>query len=133
MMENIRPIRNEADYQWALKEVSLYFENEPALGTAEADRFDVLADLIEAYENRYWPIGDLDPITLIKAHMDNSGRTPDELAELLGSTDIAADVLARKQPLTVPMIQALTTAWHLPADTLVAPYELAADALPAAL
>lgn len=131
-MENIRPIRNEADYQWALKEVSRYFDNEPVFGTPDADRFDVLTDLIEAYESRHWPIDDLDPIALIKEHMGNSGRTKDDLINLLGSADIVADVLARKRPLTVAMIRSLIVEWHLPADALVAPYELAADALPAA-
>jgi HTH-type transcriptional regulator / antitoxin HigA len=40
---DVRPIRTEADYDAALKEISQYFENEPEPGTAEADRFDVLA------------------------------------------------------------------------------------------
>jgi antitoxin component HigA of HigAB toxin-antitoxin module len=34
----------------------VYFEREPKRGTAEADRFDVLAMLIEAYESKHWPI-----------------------------------------------------------------------------
>lgn len=56
MMENIRPIRTDEDLAWALKEVSGYFDTPPAPGTADADRFDVLSDLIEAYESRHHPI-----------------------------------------------------------------------------
>jgi antitoxin component HigA of HigAB toxin-antitoxin module len=43
----IRPLRSEADYNAALEEVERYFENEPKPGTPEADRFDLLALIIE--------------------------------------------------------------------------------------
>ena len=46
----IRPIRTEADYDAALKEIEQYFEKEPEPGSPEADRFDILAALIGAYE-----------------------------------------------------------------------------------
>jgi HTH-type transcriptional regulator/antitoxin HigA len=43
----IRPLRSKADYDAALEEVERYFENEPKPGTPEADRFDLLALIIE--------------------------------------------------------------------------------------
>ena len=46
---NIRPIHNEADYQAALKDASGYFDKEPEPGTEEADHFEVLLTLIQAY------------------------------------------------------------------------------------
>ena len=60
-MDNIRAIRNEADYDWALSEIERYFLNEPEPGKPEAERFEVLAALIEAYEARHWPIEPADP------------------------------------------------------------------------
>lgn len=72
---DVRPIRTEADYQWALAEIAPYFDNQPEPGTPEADRFDVLADLIEAYEDRHHPIPEADPVDLLKAHMEATGRT----------------------------------------------------------
>ncbi|MGE0150142.1 MAG: type II toxin-antitoxin system HigA family antitoxin [Parvibaculaceae bacterium] len=65
-MRNIRAIRNEADYGWALNEIARYFQNQPAPGTEAAERFDVLASLIEAYEARHWPIEPTDPIDEIE-------------------------------------------------------------------
>ena len=59
---DIRPIRTEADYDWALVEIARYFDNEPLPGTPDADRFDVLADLITAYEARTWPVEAPDPV-----------------------------------------------------------------------
>jgi HTH-type transcriptional regulator/antitoxin HigA len=53
---DVRPIRTETDYDWALAEITPYFEHPPAPGSPDADRFDVLAALIEAYEAKAWPI-----------------------------------------------------------------------------
>jgi HTH-type transcriptional regulator/antitoxin HigA len=50
-MKNIRPIKTEDDYNWAIAEITHYFDNQPEPGTPDGDRFDVLATLIEAYED----------------------------------------------------------------------------------
>ena len=47
---NIRPVKTEADYDWALSEIAGYFTTPPSPGTAKAERFDVLAVSIEFYE-----------------------------------------------------------------------------------
>ncbi len=58
---DIRPIRTPQDYDWALAEIARYFEREPEVGTPDADRFNVLAELINAYENKNYPIEAPDP------------------------------------------------------------------------
>ena len=70
---NIKPIHNEADYQAALKAVSVYFENETELNTPESDHFDVLFTLIESYESVHYKIDPPDPIEAIKFRMSNLG------------------------------------------------------------
>ena len=55
-MENIRPIKTKADYGRAITEISRYFENEPEVDSGEGDRFDALAALIEAYEDKHHQI-----------------------------------------------------------------------------
>lgn len=64
VMENIRPIKTEADYDWAIAEITAYFDNQPEPGTAAGDRFDVLSALVEAYENEHHPISAPDPTYL---------------------------------------------------------------------
>jgi HTH-type transcriptional regulator/antitoxin HigA len=61
-MENIRPIKTEAEYDWAIAEITKYFENEPGVGSLDGERFDVLATLIEAYENKHYLIEASDPV-----------------------------------------------------------------------
>lgn len=117
---NIRPIRNEADYDWALAEIEQYFENEPAEGTPEADRFDVLATLIDAYEREHWPIDvNLTPAEALREFMAMTGRTQADLARLLGYRSRASDILLGKRKLTVEMIERLIQEWQMPPELLV--------------
>jgi HTH-type transcriptional regulator / antitoxin HigA len=39
---DIRPLKTEADYDWALTEIAPYFDEQPPLDTPDAARFDVL-------------------------------------------------------------------------------------------
>ena len=123
---DIRPIKTDADYEWALAEVTRYFEQQPEPGSTEGDRFDVLSDLIAAYEERHFPLPDADPVEALRAFLEATGRTQQDLAALLGSAPRASEVLRRKRALTVDMIGKLTKEWGMPADILVRPYRLAA-------
>ncbi len=123
-MRNIRAIRNEADYDWALAEVARYFENQPAPGTEAAERFDVLASLIGAYEAKHWPIEPTDPIEAIEYRMELSGYTRKDLSELVGSRSRASEILNRKRPLTMQMAHKLSVEWNIPAEVLLQPYHL---------
>lgn len=117
---NIRPIHNDADYQAALKEASAYFDHEPESGTEDADRFEVLLTLIQAYESRHFPIGLPDPIEAIKFRMEQSGLAIKDLEPMIGRTNRVYEVLNRKRPLTLPMIRRLHRGLGIPAEVLVA-------------
>lgn len=123
-MENIRPIKDEDDYGWALSEIERYFDDEPEPGTAEADRFDVLAALIESYESRVWPIDAPDPVDALRCYIEEHHLTVKDLADVLGSAPRATEILRRRRPLNLRMIQKLTARWKIPAEVLIAPYHL---------
>jgi HTH-type transcriptional regulator/antitoxin HigA len=123
----LRAIRTDADLDWALSEIEQYFDTPPAPGTEEADRFDILTDLIEAYENREYPIEALDPIETLKVYMDIKKKRPSDLAELVGGKPRASEILKRERPLTLRMIQKINSSWKIPASSLIAPYHLEAN------
>jgi HTH-type transcriptional regulator/antitoxin HigA len=50
MQMELRPIRTEAEYEMALSEVSAYFSEELDPGTADAECFERLCQMIQAYE-----------------------------------------------------------------------------------
>ena len=67
---NIRPIRTRRDHADALRRIDPLMDAEP--GTTDADELDVLATLVEAYEDRHFPIDDPDPLTAIHFRMEQS-------------------------------------------------------------
>src|ERR1700722_19036347 len=117
----IRPIRSESEYDVALTEIGRYFEKEPKRGTPEADRFDLLALIIEDYERKRWPIEPPDTIEAIRYRMETGGYTQADLGRLLGSRQRASDILTRKRPLTMTMAWRLHREWGIPAEALIAP------------
>ena len=121
---DIRPVRSEDEYDWALAEIERYFDAPPEKGTPAADRFDVLASLIEAYENRHWSIEAPDPVDALRHRMEIDGLTQTDLAVLVGSRSRASEILNRKRPLTLGMIQKLHAEWGISADLLIVPYRL---------
>lgn len=121
---DIKPIRNEADYDWALAEIARYFEDEPLPGTGDADRFDVLADLVAAYESRNWPIEAPDPVEAIKYRMEIGNLQTKDLATVLGSKSRASEVLNRQRTISMEMARRLHDAWGIPAEVLIRPYRV---------
>jgi HTH-type transcriptional regulator/antitoxin HigA len=117
---NIRPIRTKADYRSALKEVERLWDAEP--GTKAGDRAEVLVTLIEAYEAKHYPIAAPDPIAAIEFMMDQKGLSRRDLEPALGSRGRVSEILARKRPLTLPMVRALSALLGIPTDVLVQPY-----------
>lgn len=117
----IRPIRSEADYRLALREISAFFDNEPEPGTAEGDRFEVLLTLVEAYEAKNFPIDLPDPVEAIKFRMEQSGLTPKDLQPMIGRLNRVYEVLNRKRPLTLKMIWKLHQGLGIPAESLIRP------------
>jgi HTH-type transcriptional regulator/antitoxin HigA len=117
----IRPLRSEADYDAALAEIERFFDNAPKPGTPKADRFDLLALVIEDYEKRHWPIEPPNPVDAIRYRMETGGYTQADLGRLLGSRQRASDVLARKRRLTMQMAWKLHREWGIPAEALIRP------------
>jgi HTH-type transcriptional regulator/antitoxin HigA len=115
-------LRSEADYERALAEIERYFDVEPKPGAPAADRFDLLALVIEDYENKHWPIEPPDPIEAIRWRMETAGYSQADLGRLIGSRQRASDILSRKRRLTIQMAWKLYREWGIPAEALIRPH-----------
>jgi|SRR5438105_2986418 len=119
MTMDIHPIRTDADYRKALKAVSPWFDKEPAAGSDEGDRFEILVTLIEAYEAKHFPLDKPDAIEAIKFRMEQSGLGVKDLEPIIGRTNRVYEVLNRKRPLTLAMIRRLHRDLGIPAQVLL--------------
>jgi HTH-type transcriptional regulator/antitoxin HigA len=118
----LRPIRTKREYQAALKEVEALWDSRE--GTADADRLEVLVLVVEAYEQKHFPIEAPHPIDFLLHVMEARGLTRKDLERYIGSRARVAEVLNRVRPLTLEMIRRLASGLKLPADVLIRGYGL---------
>lgn len=114
---DIEPIKTDADYRAALKEIESLMMAET--DTLEGERLDVLVTLVEAYEKRHFPLDLPDPVEAIKFRMDQMGLSPKDLEPMIGRLNRVYEVLNHKQPLTLKMIWKLHRGLGIPAESLI--------------
>ena len=114
-------IKADEQYEVALAEAERLVARDPAAGSPDAERLELLSLLIEDYEKRCFPIEAPTPVSAIRFRMEEQGLRQADLVPLLGSRSRVSEVLAGKRPLTVQMIRALSDGLGIPAKTLVGP------------
>lgn len=118
-MSSIKPIRSEQDHAAALARIELLMDAEP--GTRESDELDVLADLVEHYEKKHFPIPKPTPLEAIRFRMEQEGLTPRDLIPVFGSRAKVSEILSGKRQLTLAAARALHEHFGIPADVLLQP------------
>jgi HTH-type transcriptional regulator/antitoxin HigA len=83
------------------------------------DTIEVLATLIEQFEEKYFPIEGPDPIAAIKYRMSEKGLTPRHLEPFIGSRARVSEVLSGKRQLSIDMIRSLHEGLGIPYDALI--------------
>lgn len=115
---NIKPIRNDADLHAAFQRLEVVFQAQE--GTSESDEMEILVTLIEAYENKHFPMGVADPVEAIKFRMEQQGLTQKDLEPFIGSSGRVSEVLNRKRRLSLQMIKRLHEGLRIPYESLLA-------------
>lgn len=118
-----RPIHNKDDLRAAMEEMRRLWEAEDARDVQRLADWGTLVDLYES--SLIAPPRGLDPVAVIVADMEMNGRTRGDLAAIVGQNR-ATELMGRKRPLTLPMIRRLHREWGIPAELLIAEYEIAA-------
>lgn len=114
---DIKPIRTKVDYRAALKAIESLMSAKA--NTPEGDRLDVLVTLVEAYERAHWPMDLPDAVDAIKYRMEQSGLTVKDLEPVIGRRNRVYEVLSRRRPLTLRMIEGLHAKFGIPAESLL--------------
>ena len=114
---DIKPIKTDADYRAALKEIETLMIAEP--DTPEGEKLDVLVTLVEAYEQKHYPLDLPDPVEAIKFEMEQKGLTVKDLEPMIGKSNRVYEVLNHKRSLTLKMIWRLHEQLGIPAESLI--------------
>lgn len=125
-MSSIKPIRSEQDHAAALARIELLMDAEP--GTPDAEELDLLAELVEHYEMRHFPIPKPTPLEAIQFRMEQAGLTQRDLVPYFGSRARVSELLSGKRQLTLSDARALHEHLGIPADILLQKPEPAATA-----
>ncbi len=118
----IKLIKTEQDYQVALAKLDELFD--APKGTVESEYADVLALIVDEYENKHYPIEAPDPIEAIKIRMEEMHLKQKDLAFVIGGNNRVSEVLNRKRKLTVEMIRNLTLKLSISPNILIKDYQL---------
>ena len=116
-MITLHPIRDDEDHARAMRQVEQFWGAQA--GTPESDALEVLVTLIDAYEAKHHAIEPPDPIEAILFRMEQQGLTRNDLIPMIGSRARVSEVLNRKRPLTLAMIQRLRAGLGISADVLL--------------
>ena len=114
---DIKPIKTDADYRAALTEIEMLMTAE--LDTPEGEKLDVLVTLVEAYEQKHYPLDLPDPVEAIKFEMEQKGLTVKDLEPMIGKSNRVYEVLNHKRSLTLKMIWRLHEQLGIPAESLI--------------
>jgi HTH-type transcriptional regulator/antitoxin HigA len=119
---NIKPIKNKTDYELALKRLDEIFD--ASIGTPESDEADILALMIDEFEQKHYAIEAPDPIEAIKIRMEELKLKQVDLVKEIGSKSRVSEILNRKRKLTVEMIRNLSKRLNLSSELLISDYQL---------
>lgn len=124
---NIKPIRNDDDLVSAVAHMRALRGAQP--NTPAGDEMEILAALVEAYEEKYHDIAPPDPIEAIIFRMDQMGLKDKDLTPFLGQRSRVSEVLSKKRALSLRMIRNLNQGLNIPLESLVKDYPLAKEAI----
>jgi HTH-type transcriptional regulator/antitoxin HigA len=115
---NLKPIHTKKDLAAALTRIDELIDAKH--GTREYDELEILSTLVEAFEDKHFPVLPPDPVEAIKFRMDQLGLQQKDVSKYFGGKNRASEVLSRKRPLSLRMIRNLHKNFHIPSDSLLA-------------
>jgi HTH-type transcriptional regulator/antitoxin HigA len=115
----IKPIRTRVDYERTLQEIERLWGSRK--GTLQGDRLDVMATLVDANEQKHFPIDPADPIEAIRFRLEQQGLDSRALVRLIDGRSRVYEVMQRKRALSLEMIRRLHQRFGIPAEVLIRP------------
>ena len=117
-MFKLKIIKKELDYDKASERLDDLM-NMDELSEDKREEMELIAHLIEEYEEKVYPIELPSPIVAIKFRMEQMKLKQIDLVPYIGSKSVVSNILKGKRPLTLKMIRALNKGLKIPLESLV--------------
>lgn len=114
---NWKVIKTEAEHKIAVKRAMEIFHAEP--NTPEDDELGVLLILIKDFEDKNYPMPELDALEVIKIKMQEMGMKNKDLEPIIGSKGHVSAILSGKREITLKMAQKLKNYFGIPAEAFL--------------
>ncbi len=115
-------LKTPREYTLALARLEDIFD--APSNSSKGQAAELLALLIEKYEDEHYKIESPDPIVAIQIRMEELELKQKDLIDSIGSEGIISEVLNRKRKLNIKMIRNLSEKLKLPAEILIKDYKL---------
>lgn len=110
-------IKTEIEYDLALSRIDELMDALP--DTSEGDELELLATLVELYEEKKYPVELPDAVTAIRFRMEQQGLKQKDLVPFIGSKSKVSEVLSGQRPLSLSMIRSLHAGFGIPVEVLL--------------
>ena len=107
-------ITSEAEYDRALAIAEPLVANRN-LSNEESKFLSLIVTLIEDYEGKHYPMGDVSPHAALLHVMEYSGTTQADLVGSIGSAEIVAEIVEGKRSIDKTHAEKLSDRFNLPA------------------
>lgn len=116
----VKILKTEVEYTEALKRLEVIQDAKP--GTPEGEELELLALLIENYEEKHYSLPDPDPVDVIQFYIEQRGLKDKDLVGVIGDKTLVSKVLNRERKLNLRMVRSLHARFQIPYKILLAEY-----------
>jgi HTH-type transcriptional regulator/antitoxin HigA len=113
-------LKNEIEYNNALSRIEIIQDVE--INTPEGDELELLALLIQDYEEKHFPLPDPDPIEVIQFYIEQFGLKAKDLIGVIGDKALVSKILNKQRKLNLRMIRNIHTRFNIPYELLIVDY-----------
>ncbi|CAN7497846.1 ImmA/IrrE family metallo-endopeptidase [Acidovorax sp. LjRoot194] len=115
----LQVIKDDSQYARYLGEIRELMRNSPHINALAPQRIELLAVLLEKYEEERFLLSSVDPVDAITMRMVELGFEQKDLARILGSASRASEVLNRRRQLSLEQMRLLHSELNIPAEVLL--------------
>ena len=117
----LKLIKTKKDHEAALERIYELMQMNLKAGSL-SDELEALSILVEAYEEKHYPIPPPHPIEAIKFRLEQMVMDEKGLNKILGGRSRKSEILSGKRKLSLNMIRQLHKELRIPAETLISEY-----------